>query len=161
MAPKSKISNLSATFIIGVAVLVDGIQFLLTLTVLGSLLSVLLTFFASVGFFLFFLLLGVKYTGKGGGVKLFSMLGASVAELIPFINAIPAWTAGVVAIIVQERMREAAENKEQGGDQKKLAAIARLARMKVARSNVMEAGRIARQAQEMRRHPEATGGEES
>lgn len=151
MKEKSTIGNATAIFLIAVAVVVDGIQFLLTLTVLGSVLSTLVTFFASIMFFLVFFLLGVKYTGKGGGVKLASMLGASITELVPFLNAIPAWTAGVVAIIIQERIKEAQENNT-APDPKKLAAIARLARMKAARSNLMQAGRVAREAQEKQRH---------
>ena len=160
METKSKIDNLTAIFLIGCAVLVDGIQFLLTLTVLASLLSSLLTIVASIGFFLVFFLLGVKYTGKSGGVKLFSMLTASVVELVPFLGAIPAWTAGVVAVIIQERIKEA---KEQGTavDPRKLAAIARLARMKAARSNLMQAGRTARRAQELNRHPDGGSQEEA
>lgn len=160
MKEKSKIGNVTAIFLISVAVVVDGIQFLLTLTVLGSILSTLVTFFASIMFFLVFLLLGVKYTGKGGGVKLASMLGASVTELVPFLNAVPAWTAGVVAVIVQERLAEA-QASGATSDPKKVVAIARLARMKAARSNLMEAGRTAREAQQMRRHPDSSPEQES
>lgn len=150
MATEHKIGNASAVAMLSVAVLVDGLQALLTLTVVGSVLAVFITFTAAFGFWLWFTLHGVKYTGNGAGKKVLIGLGSVVAELIPFINAIPATTAGVLGIIIAERAKE----KGSGGhsqDSKKLAAAARLARMKAARSQMLETARIAREAQRINR----------
>lgn len=146
MATEHKVGNGAAAAMLTVAVLIDGIQALLTFTVIGSIVATLITFLASFGFWLWFALHGVKYTGKDAGKKALIVLASVIAELVPFVNMLPATTAGILGIILTERVKEA---KEAGTspDARKLAAMARLARMKAARSQALETARIQREAQ--------------
>lgn len=154
MEHKKRVGNITAGIMIATAVLFDGLQALLILTVLGSLLSYFFTFLATIIFSLWFLLLKVNYFGKGSGNNLLIALGAAVTELVPFINAFPAITAGVVGLIVQSRIQDAKEHNT-SPDPKKLVAVARLARMRQARSRLQEAAATAREAQSQSRHPDA------
>lgn len=148
MARERKIGNGAAVAIIGIALIIDGIQALLTLTVVGSIVATFVTFIAGFGFFLWFTLLGVKYLGKEGGKKALIGLASLIAELVPFVNALPATTAGVLGIILTERAKELKQEKGSLGKQdvRKLAAMARYARMRAARSQMLESARIAREA---------------
>ena len=98
---QEKIGPVTIFSLVAIAILVDLIQFLLTLTVLGAVFSWFLTPLVWIVFFIWFQLLGVQYiTNKGGG-KLFTSLSAIVVELVPFINALPATTTGVAILIYQ------------------------------------------------------------
>lgn len=145
MKQEYKISNVQIGLLVGTAVLIDGIQALLTLTVIGSVFAVFLSVFAALSFFLWFALLGINYFGKGAAIKMLASLGTLVAELIPIISGLPAITAGVVTLIVQSRI----EDMQKGGgavDPKKLSSVARLARAAVSRSNPLAAAALARTA---------------
>lgn len=106
---KHKIETVPAFFLLSLAILFDGIQFLLTLTVVGSLFSFLVTIIAALVFGLWFALLGVNYFGKGGATKLLTALGSTVIELIPIVDALPGISLGVAALIAQTRVEDARE----------------------------------------------------
>lgn len=145
MKQEYKISNVQIGLLVGTAVLIDGIQALLTLTVIGSVFAVFLSVFAAMSFFLWFASLHINYFGKGAAIKMLASLGTLVAELIPIISGLPAITAGVVTLIVQSRI----EDMQKGGgavDAKKLTSVARLARAAVSRSNPLAAAALARTA---------------
>lgn len=137
--------------IIGIALIVDGIQALLTLTVVGSIVATFVTFIAGFGFFLWFTLLGVKYLGKEGGKKALIGLASLIAELVPFVNALPATTAGVLGIILTERARELKQARA-GGIPNRSAAQARLLRMRQARAAREARAREERETAEAERH---------
>lgn len=107
MTPTKPIGNVTAGLLIGLALLFDGIQFLLTLTVLGALFSWLVTVIAWTIFLIAFALVGENYFQKNMARKMLITGASVVAELIPIINAIPAVTLGVVALIVQNRIEAA------------------------------------------------------
>ncbi|HRH55381.1 MAG TPA: hypothetical protein PK609_00770 [Candidatus Paceibacterota bacterium] len=104
--PQKRIGIFTAGIIVALALLVDGLQFLLTWSVVFIPLSFLLTFFAAVGFFVWFAILGVNYFDKNAGLKVVASLGSVVAELIPVINAVPATTLGVVVIVTQTMLED-------------------------------------------------------
>lgn len=152
MEKKHKIGNVTAIFMVLLALIADGLQFLLTLAVILIPLSLLLTFLCGIGFALWFFLLGA-YSGKGAEKKVLTSLVSVVAEIIPVINAIPAITAGVVINIALSRMDDAHISLAKP-DPKKMIAAARAARMQAARSNLRERGRGEREdAQEARHAP--------
>lgn len=86
--------------LIGVALLFDGLQFLLTLTGIGAVLSGFVALIAWLLFLAWFALLGVNYL-SGGANKLIAAGASMVTELIPLVDTLPALTLGVTAIIIQ------------------------------------------------------------
>ena len=86
---KHKIGNVTAGLMLLLALVADGLQFLLTLSVLLLPLSLLVTFLFSVGFALWFFILGA-YSGKGAEKKVLTSLVSVVAEFVPVINAVAA-----------------------------------------------------------------------
>lgn len=145
MDKKYTIGNVTAGLMIVLAVIVDGLQILLTLTVLLIPLSFLLTFFSVVGFSVWFFMLGA-YKGRGAGKKVLTSLAASVFEIVPVLNAFPAATAGVVINIILSRVDDL--KKRVGEDPKKIAALARLRRMQDARRQREAAARQSREEQQ-------------
>lgn len=111
---EKRIGNLGAFFLIVTALLVDAAQFLLTLTLIGTAVSWVFAPFVWLSFFIW-LMVGwnVSYTGKGGATKALSAITSFIVELVPAINAIPATTAGILAIIAQNRITVAAEAKKE------------------------------------------------
>lgn len=152
-----KVGNVTAGFMLALALLIDGIQFLLALTAIGSIVGSVMAPLAAFGFWLWFALLGVKFTGPGAARKALTGLGSLVAEFIPLINALPAVTLGVAATILIERIEEkkAALKARIGDDPKKQAAYARLQRMQAARAQRMQRAGQEREAATEERHPSA------
>lgn len=149
---KHKIGNVTAGFMLLLALVADGLQFLLTLSVLLLPLSLLVTFLCSVGFILWFFILGA-YSGKGAEKKVLTSLVSMVAEIIPVINAVPAITAGVAINIALSRLDDAHISLAKP-DPKKMAAMARSVRMQAARTQLRgraQQGRV--DAQEARHAP--------
>ncbi|MDB5264978.1 MAG: hypothetical protein JWN64_549 [Parcubacteria group bacterium] len=159
MKKKYRIGGTAAGFMIGTAILFDAIQFLLTLTVIGSLVTFLVTILATIVFALWFALLGESIFKQNAAKKALISMASVITELVPVIDALPAITLGVVALIAQSRSEDR-KGKGAEMDPIKARAAARMAQRLLAKSNAMEAGRIARQAQQMRR-PSETSEEES
>lgn len=95
--------------------IIDLVQLFLTLTVFLAPASIALTFIAFSVFALWFLLLGVSYVG---GSKAFAKLGAAgagvIIEFVPLINALPATTAAVLAVILISRMEDREKARKSG-----------------------------------------------
>jgi len=151
MEKKRTIGNVTAGFMVAVALLVDALQGLFTLTVFLIPLSWFLTFLSTIGFSLWFFLLGA-YKGKGAEKRVLVSLAATAAEMVPLLNAIPAVTGGVALVIVQTRLKDLAEEKLGKIDPKKAVAAQRLARMREARMRRTETLRQEREEAEAGRH---------
>ena len=95
---KEKIDNITATLMIGTAVLFDGFQAFLTLLLIGPFVNWLISIFAWLTFFLWFMLKGVHFTKNLN--KLFTFMGGSLMEIIPVVDALPAWTATIIITIL-------------------------------------------------------------
>lgn len=149
MENKRTIGNVTAGIMIAFALIADGLQFLFTLSVVLIPLSLLLTFFTSTGFILWFFILGA-YRGKGAEKRVLISAISSIIELVPIINAIPAVTAGVIVNIVLSRAKDL--EKRIGTDPKKAAALARLRKMQAARAARTSIGRESREAAQQARH---------
>lgn len=148
MEKKRRIGNVTAGLLIVSALLVDGLQGILTVSVFFLPLSVMVTFLATTAFGLWFLLLGVKYVGKDGK-NLLIAFAAVITELAPVINALPATTVGVIGIIVRTRIEDARENLGKKKTPNTAQAQARLMRMQASRNRVASA--------QSERHPAANG----
>lgn len=101
-----RIGNVTAGLMIGVALLVDGIQFLLTLTVIGSVVAMFVSVFVWISFVIWFALHRVSYFDRGAATRGLILLGSVIVELIPMINALPATTLGVAALIFHTRIQD-------------------------------------------------------
>ncbi|MEK7079947.1 MAG: hypothetical protein AAB883_01640 [Patescibacteria group bacterium] len=100
MTPQ-KIGPMTLGLMAGLALVLDVIQFFLTLTVIGSFVSMFVAMLAWIVFFIWFALLGVSYFDAKGGKKL-AIAGVSfISELIPFIDALPGLTIGVIMLVLQ------------------------------------------------------------
>jgi len=95
---KVKIDNITTTLMIGTALLIDSVQTLLTLVLIGPFVNWLISIFAWMTFFLWFLLKGVKFTNNPK--KIFTFMGGSLAEFIPIIASLPIWTCTITMTIL-------------------------------------------------------------
>ena len=94
---KQRINAVTAGFMITVALLYDGVQFALVWIGIGFLVNWLISVCAWLTFFFWFKSKGVSYA------KPKNVLTAGVAlllEIIPVLNALPALTLSVLALIV-------------------------------------------------------------
>ncbi|MBA3789482.1 hypothetical protein H0X32_03810 [Patescibacteria group bacterium] len=110
---KPRIGNAMAGLLIGTSILFWGVQFLISLTVVGEIGSEFIGIVGDGIFFLWLFLLRVNYFGKNSGKKVGLVIGATIIELIPFINDIPADVIEVIFLILITRKedREIAEEK--------------------------------------------------
>lgn len=109
--PKDRISLITAVFVIALALIIDLLQLFLTITVVGSVASLVLGGIVGFVLWLTFMLHGVKYTGKGALQKIGASFGTMVFELVPFIDALPLTTIGAI-IIVRQTKKEDKEKRE-------------------------------------------------
>lgn len=113
---KQRISVVTAICMVALAVIFDGIQdillFINVLPVIGQVIDVVfswfISFLAAVSFGVWFALLRVNYfSGRKSGQKLLVMFSSIIVELIPYIDALPAITFGVVSLIIITRIEDA------------------------------------------------------
>ena len=125
MNGKYRISGVTAGFIICLAVLVDVAQIVLTLTVIGSVVSFFLGVVLCFGLWLIFTLHGVKYSGTGGLKKIAASFGTMALEVVPIIDALPFATIGASIVINETRKEDKkkhADMKQAANDNKKQRA---------------------------------------
>jgi hypothetical protein len=91
---------------VAVAIGFDVAQLFLDGTLIGSIGAPVIDFMAATCFFIWFAVLGVNYSGKNGATKMLISLASFIVELIPIIDALPAITFGVAALIVQTRLED-------------------------------------------------------
>lgn len=150
------IGPVTSMAIVGVALVFDGLQFLLTLTVVGTVVAWYLSALAWIIFLLWFALLGVSYFGKGAAIRFLTVFASAVAELVPVVNALPALTLGVVALIIQHNI-EVRKQQNLPTSPTNRAALLKRAAAEWAKSRMRQAGQQARDARE-RNHGEAGEG---
>lgn len=152
MEKKNNIGNLEAGLMMAFALCLDGLQFLADLTVILLPLSILVTLLAF-GFPIWFFLHGA-YHGRTAGLKLLASFGTIGLELIPVVNALPLIAGGVLLNIVLSRIEDL--KKRVGTDPKKVAALARLQRMKAAQARRRATMAEEREATQGARHGAGT-----
>lgn len=104
-----RVGNIAAGFIIAIALVIDGLQFLLDFTVLLSPLTIFVGFVSVLFFNLWFLVFHrVSFTqGKYALAKMGAVMGTAVITVIPFLNGIPEITLGVLTTIILSRLEDA------------------------------------------------------
>lgn len=95
---KERIKVWMAAILVIMALFVDGAQALLTVFAIGVAISPVITAVAYFAFWVIFLILGVPLLENPK--KLAAMGGAGLAEIIPAFNVIPAFTAGIILVII-------------------------------------------------------------
>jgi len=112
---KARIGNVNAGLMVGAALLFDLLQFVFSffhiIPVVGNAVALIVAWyiaaFALVVFGVWFALCGVNYfTGKRSAQKLLTAFSAVIIELVPFVNALPAITGGVIAMIIATRIED-------------------------------------------------------
>lgn len=112
-----RISGFSLWAVVGFALTLDLLQFLLTLTVVGSVGAFFLGAVGGIALWLIFILHGVKYSGSGALKKIGASFGTLVLEMIPFIDALPLITVGAVMVILQTRKEDVEKQKQQEAEE--------------------------------------------
>lgn len=144
MPGKERISLVTAAFIVALTLTIDGLQILLTITVVGSIASLVLGLIMGFVLWLIFILHGVKYSGVGALKKVGASFGSMIVEMIPFIDALPITTVGAVIVILQTRKedkeaREKALEEAQKAKQAQAARMQEQVRLQAANDNQMHA----------------------
>lgn len=150
---KPRISNGSAGALIATGLLTDGIQALLTFTVIGSIIATFVTLVAAFGFGMWLLMLGA-YKGSKMDRQAVTAIAVVAVECVPFLSIIPGITLGLLVTIVRTRIEDAKKGGQEA-DPRKLAAVARLARMKAARSAMLQTARTMRETKRRNSVPSA------
>lgn len=102
----------TAFAMLAVAIFFDGAQVVLAITiVIGWIISGV----AWITFFLWLRSLGMKWSeGRQAQKMVLLLLGATIAEIIPILNMLPAWTLFVGSTILFDRRREKIEQMNKG-----------------------------------------------
>ena len=111
---KHKISVITGGLMIGVAIFYDllqvGVNLLHGIPILGNIAALLggflVTIWAWLTFYLWFKLNGVGFLNPK---RAFALNGGFLIELIPVVNALPAWTLAVSLLIATTRAEELLE----------------------------------------------------
>ncbi len=97
-----KISNFEAGLMIAVALIIDIVQFLLDLILIGFILDPIISVFAYLMFWFWFKLRGVSFSNpKRAAIGGISFL----LELIPGLDMLPALTVGVVMTYLSTKVK--------------------------------------------------------
>jgi hypothetical protein len=108
-----RIGGVTVAFMLALALVLDLVQILLTLTGVGALLAWLVTAVGTTAFGIWFLLMRVNYfSGRKAAQKMAATLAGVVAEFVPVINALPAMTISVIAVVLLSRAEDRERLKE-------------------------------------------------
>ena len=101
-----RINMLMLVLMIMVALVIEMVQVFLNLTVLLAIGGLYVSFLGMTIFAIWFKILGVTFVGGRAGLKIISLGTAAVIELVPFLNALPSFTLGVLIIALISRMED-------------------------------------------------------
>lgn len=115
---KQRINIPVAVLLIGTAFLFDAVQdvaFFANVvpgigTAVAFIVSEFIAWLAAAVFFIWFSLLGVRYSDKNFALKLLLSMAAFVVELIPLLDILPAITLDVVVLVVLTRIEDTASS---------------------------------------------------
>lgn len=107
---KQRIGNTQGVLMIGVAVVVDFVQGLLTAGIVGLIVSTFISIFAWLMFFLWFKLNSIGMLDSGARLAI-TIWGGAFVEMIPVINVLPAWTISVAIMLFIVRSEDVIFNK--------------------------------------------------
>ncbi|MEX0931474.1 MAG: hypothetical protein WDZ88_01850 [Candidatus Paceibacterota bacterium] len=100
---KTRIGNITAVLLIGVALIFDVVEVVLTATVLLAPLQSFVSLFAVCVFSFWLFMLGV---GLLSPKKFLVSSGAALLEVFPLTGWLPMWTIGIILIISMVRLED-------------------------------------------------------
>lgn len=110
---KKEESSTTDSLMIGTALFVDFIGFILNfIPVLGGIFAGIIAVFAELGFLLWFKIRGMSY--KKNSTFMATWVIVPIIEFIPILNALPAFSAGVITTIVTARAEKKIRGKISG-----------------------------------------------
>lgn len=99
MPEKKGLNNTTIALMISVALFFDVLQWLLAFVLMDWLAG----FFAFLTFYVWFKMRGMNFaTPKRAG----TMGGAFIIEIIPWLSALPAWTAAIVVLALDSKIKK-------------------------------------------------------
>ena len=103
MPEKKGLNNVTVALMVSAALFFDALQWLLTFIFMGWLVGI----FAALTFYLWFKMHGISFMKTK---RLLTFGGASFIEIvpIPFLSALPAWTAAVVYLALDSKIKKIA-----------------------------------------------------
>ncbi|MCK5021856.1 MAG: hypothetical protein KAR54_01235 [Candidatus Pacebacteria bacterium] len=101
MNKDGKIDKTTATFMVIIAFLIDGIQGFLTLILIGPFVNWLISIFAWLTFFLWFAIKGVRFSKDTKSLLMFT--GGGLMEVIPLIASLPGWTITIISLVTRNK----------------------------------------------------------
>ncbi len=96
----SKISNLEWGLVIGATAVVDVVQFVLDIFVIGAIVNRFIDIVVGMTLPFYFYIRGVKLDSK----KVLGMAGAFGLEMVPGLDALPLWTLDVVYTMSMDKL---------------------------------------------------------
>lgn len=100
---KRRIGKITSFLMIFIAIILDIIEFILALFLVGAVVNRIMTILEYPGYWLWFKIKGVSFTKNR---KIAGRMGSTfIAEIIPFIGALPMFTVGVW-LTIKETIRE-------------------------------------------------------
>lgn len=109
---RKRIGNMQGALIIGVAGVIDGVQFLLNfIPFIGWIFVSLLSIFAWMTFWFWFKLNNISFLkGKTALLRLAALSIGGIIEIIPIVNDLPAWIIAVAIMFVVVKLEDSAYN---------------------------------------------------
>lgn len=104
--PKSSLPKGTIVLMLVTAGIIDAVQAFLLLFAIGAVLNTFISIFMVFVFFLWFMMHGVSFVSPK---RLMGMGGGFLVELIPVLDALPAWTAAVWYTISTTKILETVE----------------------------------------------------
>lgn len=101
---KYRISKLTATFMLVIALIIDLVELLLALLLVGLVLNRLITLLEWFIFGLWFTILGVPFFT--GGKRMATTTGGIIIGLIPGVGALPEFTLSIFLLILISRSED-------------------------------------------------------
>jgi hypothetical protein len=110
---RKRIGNTQGALMVGVAATIDGVQFLLNfIPILGWILTSLISIFAWLTFFVWFMFNDVSYLkGKAVVLKVALIFCVPIVEVISILNDLPAWTAYIIIMLLIVKAEDVLYNK--------------------------------------------------
>ena len=105
MNDERKIEKHIWVFMLAIAVFIDLVQILADLLVVGVVVNTILDIFVWLTFYVWFKIYGVNFISIRRGLP---FVGAGLAELIPALNVLPAWTVAIAIMWITTKSQVAA-----------------------------------------------------
>src|SRR3989344_2334715 len=116
---KHNIDTTQALLMIAVALIVDGASFDLNIFIITAPLNWLVWMYVLIGFYIWLKGLGISWSDSKGKRTLIMFRAATGIEFVPFLSALPAWTAFAAGAVINDRLSSVEHALDGGSEEKK------------------------------------------